>query len=100
VLMGAPIIRCIDTYSQRARKPKPAARDIFGYERQILTIAKLHLFAFSLVEGPYQTRATLLRWALIIFEETWRQELPDVPFEHPCDESLIIVSTTSTRASN
>jgi hypothetical protein len=53
----------------------------------------MHLFAFSLVEGPYQTRATLLHWALVIFEETWRQELPDIPFRHPSDAILVIVSS-------
>ncbi|KAG8702743.1 hypothetical protein FRC08_003274, partial [Ceratobasidium sp. 394] len=59
----------------------PLARDTTGVARQVLVLAKIHLFAFALVEGIYQTRATFLQWAALIHEETWRTELPDVEYE-------------------
>ncbi|KAG8706214.1 hypothetical protein FRC08_001207 [Ceratobasidium sp. 394] len=45
----------------RNRKKKPLARDVSGIERQVLIVAKIHLFVYALVEGVYQTRATFLR---------------------------------------
>ncbi|KAG8716828.1 hypothetical protein FRC08_008739 [Ceratobasidium sp. 394] len=62
-------------------KKKPLACDTTGIARQILVLAKIHLFAFALVEGIYQTRATFLQWAALIHEETWCMELPDVEYE-------------------
>ncbi|KAG9074955.1 hypothetical protein FRC06_010359, partial [Ceratobasidium sp. 370] len=65
---------------RRNRKKKPLARDTIGVARQVLVLAKIHLFAFALVEGIYQTRSTFLQWAALIHEETWRMELPDVEY--------------------
>ncbi|KAG9081186.1 hypothetical protein FRC06_005745, partial [Ceratobasidium sp. 370] len=65
---------------RRNRKKKPLACDTTGVARQVLVLAKIHLFAFALVEGVYQTRATFLQWAALIHEETWRMELPDVEY--------------------
>ncbi|KAG9086165.1 hypothetical protein FRC06_003243, partial [Ceratobasidium sp. 370] len=65
---------------RRNRKKKPLARDTTGVAQQVLVLAKIHLFAFALVEGIYQTRATFLQWAALIHEETWRMELPDVEY--------------------
>ncbi|KAG8733361.1 hypothetical protein FRC10_000286, partial [Ceratobasidium sp. 414] len=42
------------------RKKKLLARDFTGIQHQILTLAKVHLFAFALSEGIYQTRATFM----------------------------------------
>jgi hypothetical protein len=89
----------IDTYLQRGHKPKPTARNIFGHEHKILTMAKPHLFALTLVEGAYQTRATLLSWALVVYQETFHQELPDVPYEPLSEETLQIVSCYITNLS-
>ncbi|KAG8730068.1 hypothetical protein FRC10_003163, partial [Ceratobasidium sp. 414] len=55
---------------KHGHKKKPAARDIHGNERQVLTVAKLHLFAYSIVEGAYQTRGLVTRWAHPVYELT------------------------------
>ncbi|KAG8726439.1 hypothetical protein FRC10_007121, partial [Ceratobasidium sp. 414] len=62
------------------RKKKPLARNFTGIRRQILTLAKVHLFAFALSEGIYQTRATFMMWAALVHEATWLMELPNVPY--------------------
>jgi hypothetical protein len=58
----------------------------------VLAIAKLHLFAYALVEGIYQTRTTFLRWAAAVYEATWQLELPTTPVVPPSAETLEIVS--------
>ncbi|KAF8593458.1 hypothetical protein BDV93DRAFT_516549 [Ceratobasidium sp. AG-I] len=79
------------------RKRKPSARDVHGYDKQILTVAKLHLFAVILVEGAYQTRVALMRLAAWVFEETWNQELPDIPYRPPPTSVLqIMVNSMAT----
>ncbi|KAG9092896.1 hypothetical protein FRC06_011745 [Ceratobasidium sp. 370] len=79
------------------RKRKPSSHDVHGYERQILTTAKMHLFAMTLLEGAYQTRAWLMKMAKIVFIETWRQELPEVPIELPTQEVLqVMVNSLAT----
>ncbi|KAG9091639.1 hypothetical protein FRC06_000482 [Ceratobasidium sp. 370] len=82
---------------KRRRKKKPAARDIHGNERYILTIAKQHLFAYVLTEGAWQTRGLFARWAPPIYVETWEQELPGVPVEPPSPETIqIMVNSLAT----
>ncbi|KAG8706172.1 hypothetical protein FRC09_002545 [Ceratobasidium sp. 395] len=79
------------------RKRKPAARDVHGNERYILTMAKMHLFAYALMEGSYQTRGLFLRWSLPVFEETWSQELPGVAYEPPSHQALqVMVNSLAT----
>ncbi|KAG9093957.1 hypothetical protein FRC06_011296 [Ceratobasidium sp. 370] len=70
------------------RKRKPSLQDIHGYEKQILTMAKMHLLATMLIEGPYQTCAWLMKVAKMLFIETWRQELPEVSIQLPSEEVL------------
>ncbi|CAE6450360.1 unnamed protein product [Rhizoctonia solani] len=72
--------------SVRVRKPKPVERDISGLARQVLVMAKIHLFAYALVEGVYQTRATYLRWAALVHQATWEMDLPDHPYTTPDDD--------------
>ncbi|CAE7088915.1 unnamed protein product [Rhizoctonia solani] len=71
-----------------ARKPKPLARDVSGIERQVLIMAKLHLFAYALVEGIYQTRTTFLLWAKAVYYATWQMEVPDRPYQEP-DQAIL-----------
>jgi hypothetical protein len=71
------------------------ARDISGIERQVLTMAKVHLFAYALVEGIYQTRATFLRWASAVHHATWQMELPDRPYHQPDSDVFEIVGIIS-----
>ncbi|KAG8728868.1 hypothetical protein FRC10_004508, partial [Ceratobasidium sp. 414] len=79
------------------RKRKPSSQDVHGYEKQILTTAKMHLFAITLIEGPYQTRAWLIKVAKIVFIITWRQELPEVPVQLPSEEVLqVMVNSLAT----
>ncbi|KAG8712848.1 hypothetical protein FRC08_014014 [Ceratobasidium sp. 394] len=82
---------------KRGRKKKPAARDIHGNERYILTIAKQHLFAYALSKGAWQNRALFTRWTPPIYIETWNQELPDVPVKPPSPEAIqIMVNSLAT----
>ncbi|KAG9075174.1 hypothetical protein FRC06_010235, partial [Ceratobasidium sp. 370] len=75
----------------------PLACDVSGIERQVLILAKIHLFAYALVEGVYQTRATFLRWALAVYHATWLMELPTTEFVKPPHEYLeIMVNNLAT----
>ncbi|KAG8729796.1 hypothetical protein FRC10_003454 [Ceratobasidium sp. 414] len=76
---------------KRGRKKKPAARDVHGNERQVLTTAKLHLFAYSIVEGAYQSRGLVTRWASPVYELTWGQELPDLAIEAPSKHTIQVM---------
>ncbi|KAG8690901.1 hypothetical protein FRC11_008261 [Ceratobasidium sp. 423] len=83
--------------SSRVRKPKPSQRDVSGIERQVLIMAKIHLFAYALVEGIYQTRATFLLWASAVHEATWQMDLPDRPYKKPQAEIFeIMVNNIAT----
>ncbi|KAG8732766.1 hypothetical protein FRC10_000616 [Ceratobasidium sp. 414] len=73
---------------KRKRKPKPAARDVHGNERHILTIVKTHLFAYSICEGPWQTRGLCTRWVHPLWEVTWELEYPQLPVEPPSNWSV------------
>lgn len=55
-------------------------------------MAKLHFFAFALVQGIYQTRATFLHWASIVHQATWEMELPMFPYVRPTLDIFEIVS--------
>jgi hypothetical protein len=54
-------------------------------------MAKIHLLAYALVEGVYQTCATYLQWASLVHQATWEMDLPDHPYEKPDDEIFEIV---------
>ncbi|KAG8713034.1 hypothetical protein FRC08_013768 [Ceratobasidium sp. 394] len=69
----------------------PAARDVHGNERQVLTSAKLHLFAYSIVEGAYQSRVLAARWAGPVYELTFGQEFPDLALEAPSSQTIQIM---------
>ncbi|QRV79822.1 hypothetical protein RhiJN_07837 [Ceratobasidium sp. AG-Ba] len=73
------------------RKKKPLARDIHGHRRQVLTYAKIHLFAYILVEGAYQTRGTYMIWAARVHEATWHALYPDLPYRAATLEELEIM---------
>ncbi|QRV92933.1 hypothetical protein RhiJN_20951 [Ceratobasidium sp. AG-Ba] len=73
------------------RKKKPLARDCNGIRRQVLLYAKLHLLAYSLVEGAYQTRISFLLWAGYVHEATWKLMLPHVPYEAATKAELEIM---------
>ncbi|KAG8702719.1 hypothetical protein FRC09_004578 [Ceratobasidium sp. 395] len=75
----------------RGRKPKPAARNIHGNERHNLGVSKPHLYAYSVVEGAWQTRALVSAWAPEIYAVPWAQEFPNLPFEAPSHESLQVM---------
>ncbi|KAF8593926.1 hypothetical protein BDV93DRAFT_516183 [Ceratobasidium sp. AG-I] len=64
----------------RKRKQKPLARDLLGVIGQVVTVAKIHLFVYALIQGIYQTHATFLRWAVAMHEATWEMELPTTPY--------------------
>ncbi|KAG8732417.1 hypothetical protein FRC11_013817 [Ceratobasidium sp. 423] len=78
-------------HRSRIRKPKPLAQDVSGIERQVLVMAKVHLFTFALVEGIYQTRTTFLRWASAIHHATWQMELPGRPYTQPDNDIFEIL---------
>ncbi|QRV78996.1 hypothetical protein RhiJN_07011 [Ceratobasidium sp. AG-Ba] len=72
-------------------KQPPLARDIHGHRRQVLTYAKIHLFAYILVEGAYQTRGTYMIWAARVHEATWHALYPDLPYRAATLEELEIM---------
>ncbi|KAG9101461.1 hypothetical protein FS749_006680 [Ceratobasidium sp. UAMH 11750] len=76
---------------KRGRKKKPVARDVHGNERQVLTSAKLHLFAYSIVEGAYQSRGLVARWSCSVYELTFGQEFPDLVFEAPSPDTIQVM---------
>ncbi|CAE6461738.1 unnamed protein product [Rhizoctonia solani] len=81
----------------RVYKQKPLARDFSGLTRQVLVMAKVHLFAYSLVQGIYQTRATFFQWASAVHHATWQMELPDRPYESPLETIFeIMVNNIAT----
>ncbi|KDN39108.1 hypothetical protein RSAG8_09015, partial [Rhizoctonia solani AG-8 WAC10335] len=84
-----------DAYAKS--KWPPLARDVSGIPRQVLIMAKIHLFAYALVEGIYQTRATYLRWAAAVHEATWQMELPDREYDQPDNDIFeIMVNNMAT----
>ncbi|KAG9078908.1 hypothetical protein FRC06_008110, partial [Ceratobasidium sp. 370] len=72
-------------------KKKLSARDFTGIRRQILTLAKVHLFAFAPSEGIYQTRAMFMMWAALVHEATWQMELSGVPYIAATTEELEVM---------
>ncbi|KAG9075915.1 hypothetical protein FS749_012356 [Ceratobasidium sp. UAMH 11750] len=76
---------------RRNRKQKPLARDFSGVRRQVLVLAKIHLFAFALAEGIYQTRLTVMEWAEEIHYHTWMMLLPKVKYEAPSQAEIEIM---------
>ncbi|QRW07068.1 hypothetical protein RhiLY_06067 [Ceratobasidium sp. AG-Ba] len=70
------------------KSKKPAARDVHGNERFILTVAKPHLFMYTVAEGAWQTRALVTSWAQAIFQITWEEELPELPPEAPSARTI------------
>ncbi|KAG9081919.1 hypothetical protein FRC06_005331, partial [Ceratobasidium sp. 370] len=82
------------------RKKKPLARDVSSIEWHVLVVAKIHLFAYALVEGVYQTCATFLWWAAAVYYATWMMELPMTNYIKPPDEYLeIMVNNLATACS-
>ncbi|KAG8683072.1 hypothetical protein FRC09_016318 [Ceratobasidium sp. 395] len=73
------------------RKKKPAARNVHGNERHMLTAVKHALFGYAVVEGAWPTRALLKRWVLELWTEVWEVELPGVPPEPPSDETIQVI---------
>lgn len=71
------------------------ARDVTGLQGQALTVSKIHLFAYAIIMGIYQTRATFLLWARAVHEATWEMELPTVAYVIPDDNIFEIVSLIS-----
>ncbi|CCO37226.1 hypothetical protein BN14_11380 [Rhizoctonia solani AG-1 IB] len=74
-------LRATETAAAKDRDPngrrsKPSSRNTHGAARLVLQLAKLHLWAYALFEGPYQTRAVFTTWSRIIWRETWAMELP------------------------
>ncbi|KAF8756695.1 hypothetical protein RHS01_04272 [Rhizoctonia solani] len=64
----------------RIQKQKLLVHNTNGIAYQVLVVAKIHLFAYALVEGIYQTCATFRKWAEMIHEETWGLVLPNLPY--------------------
>ncbi|KAG9091249.1 hypothetical protein FS749_016677 [Ceratobasidium sp. UAMH 11750] len=65
--------------AEEAGESPPSARDVVGYERQILSAAKTHLFAYSLKEGAIQTHGTFTDWSGDSWIKTWCLHLPHLP---------------------
>ncbi|KAG9087049.1 hypothetical protein FRC06_002757 [Ceratobasidium sp. 370] len=73
--------------SRGRNRKKPLVCDVSGIERQVLILAKIHLFVYALVEGVYQTHVTFLRWALAGYHATWLMELLTTDLANTCGKS-------------
>ncbi|KAG8702240.1 hypothetical protein FRC09_004847, partial [Ceratobasidium sp. 395] len=73
------------------RKKKPAARNVHGNERYMLTAVKQALYAFAVSEGAWPTRGLLKRWIAELWMEVWEVELPGVPIEPPSLETVQVI---------
>ncbi|KAG8726273.1 hypothetical protein FRC11_000444, partial [Ceratobasidium sp. 423] len=61
-------------------KSKPSLRDYTGNTRQVLTGAMPDFLAYACAEGPYETKRTMLIWALEACRWESERTLPDSPF--------------------
>ncbi|KAG8777367.1 hypothetical protein FRC12_000417 [Ceratobasidium sp. 428] len=64
------------------RKRKPSARDLFGYQREIILAAKTRLLAHSLKEGALQTRGTFAGWSIKCWLDSMAEVTPHLD-PHP-----------------
>jgi hypothetical protein len=58
--------------------------------------AKLHLYAYSIVEGPFQTRSVVEYWSHPVWDLSWEDDFPELPIEPPSYESTQIVRLSSS----
>ncbi|KAG9104667.1 hypothetical protein FRC07_009756, partial [Ceratobasidium sp. 392] len=81
------------------RKRKPSARNIFGYEREILLAAKVRFLAHTLKEGALQTRGTFAEWSIKCWLEAMEQVAPhlDPHPPSPAIQQIMINSLVSGR---
>lgn len=76
-----------------SQSTKPTMQDLFGYERQVTSIAKLKLFSKTICEGAYQTRGTFMGWfRRSIWPHCWEEEVPDILYEPPSTDCTTLVS--------
>lgn len=91
-MMHLAIDRNLMLTIQRRRKKKPLMSDREGRAQQVVTMAKLLLFAYVVVFGPYLTHETYLAWAPLIYKLAWYQEFPELVFEPPPPGTYDVVS--------
>ncbi|KAG9118480.1 hypothetical protein FRC07_006999 [Ceratobasidium sp. 392] len=68
------------------RKRKPSARDLFGYQREVILAAKTRLLAYSLKEGALQTRGTFASWSIKCWLEAMAEITPHLDPHSPTSD--------------
>ncbi|KAG9089816.1 hypothetical protein FRC07_012254, partial [Ceratobasidium sp. 392] len=70
---------------ENGRARKPVTNDLKGRSRAAATIAKLLLYLYVVVFGPYLERETYLLWSELVYEIAWYYVYPKLPFEKPLE---------------
>ncbi|KAG8730221.1 hypothetical protein FRC12_020411 [Ceratobasidium sp. 428] len=70
---------------KNGRARKPVTNDLKGRSRAAATIAKLLLYLYVVVFGPYLERETYLLWSELVYEIAWYYVYPKLPFEKPLE---------------
>ncbi|KAG8735269.1 hypothetical protein FRC10_010811 [Ceratobasidium sp. 414] len=84
-----------------SRKLKPRTNMLKGHERQVIVIAKILLFVYTLAYGPYLTRETYLMWAPLVYEIAWYHVFPSRPYHSPSEIAYpIMVNNLATLKCN
>ncbi|KAG8780531.1 hypothetical protein FRC12_022889 [Ceratobasidium sp. 428] len=65
------------------RTQKPVTNDLKGRLRAAATVAKLLLYLYAVVFGPYLERKTYLLWLEIVYKIAWYYVYPKLPFKKP-----------------
>jgi hypothetical protein len=73
-------------------KKKPATRNLVSLACLTLVVAKVHLFAYTLAGGIYQTWVAFMKWDKTIHKKTWELLLPDLPYKAETMDELEVVS--------
>ncbi|KAG8786410.1 hypothetical protein FRC12_016618 [Ceratobasidium sp. 428] len=87
----AAAARANGQHPKGGRKKKPAARNVHGNERHMLTAVKHALYAFAVREGAWPTRGLLKAWIAELWSEIWETEFPGMPVELPSPETVQVI---------
>ncbi|QRV96408.1 Formin-like protein 20 [Ceratobasidium sp. AG-Ba] len=77
------MVRTLMPIQGTGRKPKPRTNHLKGRARHVIIIAKLLLWIYILVFGPFLARETYLLWAPLVYEIAWYHVFPKLPYTVP-----------------
>ncbi|KAG8788985.1 hypothetical protein FRC12_014012 [Ceratobasidium sp. 428] len=77
--------------AKSGRSQKPVTNDLKGRVRAAATVAKLLLYLYAVVFGPYLKRETYLLWSELVYKIAWYYVYPKLPFEKPLQIVYILM---------